>query len=202
MAIVNGYATLTEIKGRLGISDAADDAALEAAIEAASRFIDGYCGRRFYSTSTDETRYYTAWHPGRLLLGDDLLSITTLATDGDGDRVYEETWATTDYDLLPDNAALDGEPYWEITTTPDGGYSFPAGVAKGVKIVGKFGYCLTASPPRAIVEACLLRATQVFRLKDVPFATIGGDGAQTTVSVPVYGMIRDLLGPFRRLGVG
>lgn len=146
-----------------------DVQAMEQVIEGVSRMLENYCGRRFYTTSTDETRYYTAEFRDELYLADDVVSITTLQTDGDGDRTYEDTWAATDYDLWPFNAALDGLPYTMITITPDGDYSFPL-TAKGVKIVGKFGW---PALPAVVREACLLQCARLWKRKDAPFGIAG-----------------------------
>ena len=104
MAITNGYTTLDELKARLNIQlgDVADDAMLESSIEAASRAVDGMCGRHFYSAT--ETHYYQSerWDE---VDTDDIVSVTTLTTDEDGDRVYEVTWGATDFELGPGDSA-------------------------------------------------------------------------------------------------
>jgi hypothetical protein len=144
-----------------------NDTELENCIEAASRAIDSYCKRRIYAAA--ETRYYSPRLPDWLEV-DDLLTVTTLKTDEDGDRTYETTWAVTDYDLMPTNAALRGRPYTMIQTTPNGNYSFPVGV-KSVQIAGSFGYAGTT--PDAVNEACLLLSTRLFKRKDAPFGIMG-----------------------------
>ena len=183
------------------VTDVVNDTTLEAIITAVSRAIDGYCMRRFYRNATDETRYYTAEYPDYLFVEDDIGSITTLATDDDGDRTYEDTWATTDYDLLPFNAALDGEPYTWIQVAPDGDYMFPARVQKGVQLVGKFGY--SATTPDQIAEAAAILSMRVFKKKDALFGTLGA-GTVGVVRV-IQMMIQDdlelalMLEPFRRI---
>ena len=172
MTITNGYCTLAQIKARLDIDDFKDDAILESVIQGVSRSIDAMTGRRFYSTTADETRYYTAQFDD-VLYTDDLLSITTLKTDDDGDRTYENTWATTDYDLLPDNAALDGKPYTRIELAPNGDYAFPIGAKKGIQIVGRFGYNAVDSYPDVVREACLIQSASIFKRKDAPFGVTG-----------------------------
>lgn len=132
----------------IATADTVDDALLLARLETASRWIDDHCRRRFYVVTA--TRYFTPKDGYRLLV-DDLLAVTSLKTDEDADRVYEKTWATTDYDLEPYN----GWPKLVIATTPRGQYSFPAGghygfqqgiiagrhgVAKSVEITGEWGY--------------------------------------------------------------
>jgi hypothetical protein len=182
MATTNAYATLAELKTEIGISDSTDDGALELALDTASRWLDEKCGWRFFTTGTDESRYYTAEHAHRLAVPEGLISLTTLACDQDGDRTYEETWTvTTDYDLTPDNAALDGEPYTHIEIAPLGRYGFSKW-RKGVKLTGKFGYAATA--PKPIKRACVLKAQQLFMRKDMPFGVMSAS-AVGTVSMKI-----------------
>jgi hypothetical protein len=198
--IVTTEALVSELAGAsvalTDVSDQVDDATLESVIEAISRWIDEYTGRRFYAEA--ETRHYTAeWTD--LLQVDDLLSVTTLLTDGDGDRVYETTWQTTDYDLEPYNAALDGRPYTEITLAPNGNYTFPT-TAKGVKLTGSFGYAATA--PAMVKEACLLAAERLARRKDAIFGVTGSaDLGHVRAILNEDPDVKKLLWPFCKLGV-
>ena len=201
MSIMHGYATLAELKSRLGIdsTDQDDDAVLEAVVMAVSRWIDAYTGRRFFRTSEDESRYYTAeW--GDMLCPDDIGSLTTLYTDADGDRTYETTWANTDYVLLPANAALDGRPYTQIALSPVGRYSFPTH-ANGVKLTGKFGY--SAMTPPVIREACLLQSARIFKRKDAVFGVMGSAEMGQQLVIPKLDPdVAMMLQPYLRLGVG
>ena len=164
MAITNGYGTLQGYKDRFGIEDTKDDLVIEATITATSRLIDELSWQRFYTTASDETRYFTASHGDYLNPGLPIVSITTLKTDRDGDRTYETTWATTDYDLMPFNATLNGKPYDWIQVTPNGDNSFPK-IAKGVEIAGKFGW---SSTPDTVVQACYLGAHRLMKRLDTP----------------------------------
>jgi len=179
--VSNGYTSVQTIKDRCRIIDNIDDATLEAVIDAVSRQIDNYTGRRFYTTALDEVRYYTAMRGGHLRPGD-VLSIATLETDEDGDRVYETTWAATDYDLEPYNAALDGLPYDCITVTPRGNYQFPVGSPRGVKVTGKFGYCTLANLPPTVGEAAILQCQKLFLRRDAPFGIVAGAEALMRIS--------------------
>lgn len=204
MAILNGYTDLATVKSRCGITvtDTADDAILEAVITAVSRMIDNYCDRRFYSSDADEVRYFTATDTDELWCGD-LLSVTSLVTDDDGDRVYETTWAATDYELEPYNAAADGEPYYLIRVAPNGNYAFPVGVAKGVQITGKFGYCALANVPAPVAEACIIQTQRLFRRKDAPFGITGAaEFGTVTMIARLDPDVRMLLEPYRRIVVG
>ncbi len=136
----NSYASLTELKGILGITSTTDDTVMRKILESASRSIETYCNRRFYSTS--ETKYFdgavTLWIP-------DLLSINAsgLKTDEDGDGTYENTYATTDYILygggLEDTLNLYPKTRIEINLNGDYG-SFGYGVKNSVQIAGVWGY--------------------------------------------------------------
>jgi len=151
VAITNGYCTLGDFKNYKDItsSDTTDDDVLEKIIESASRFIDNQSGQRFYS-STGQTLYFTA-EDANFLLVPNLQSVTTLKTDDDGDRTYEDTWTTGDYDLMPYNASYQGVPYSWIQTTPESDYSFPL-IEKGVEIKGDWGY---SAVPDEIRLACI-----------------------------------------------
>lgn len=171
MAPTNGYCTVAELKARLwpaGITDTTDDAVFDQVITAVSRSIDAKCARRFYATT--ETRYFTPEFAD-LLYVNDLLSVTTLKTDENGDRAYEYTWAATDYDLEPENAALDGKPYTRIRTAPRGSYTFPVKARKGVEITGSFGFASTT--PAMVKEACLLQSSRIYKRRDAVFGVIG-----------------------------
>jgi hypothetical protein len=171
-----------------------EDTTLEQAIEACSRWIDEITQRRFYAAT--ETRYYTPsvydW-----LAVDDLLSITTLKTDTSGDRTYDTTWATTDYDLLPLNASLEALPYTMLEITPQGSNSFSA-LRKSVEIAGSFGY--SATTPPQIREACLLLSARLFKRKDAVFGIAGTPDLGELRNIrPEDADAMAMLRPFRRI---
>jgi len=171
MTITNGYCTVDDFKANffpVNTTDSIDDAIIESKIEAISRLIDEETHRRFWKNSVAEARFFSPEYSD-LLYTFDIVSITTLKTDEDGDRVYERTWATTDYDLEPENAALDGKPYTAIRTSPNGSYSFPV-ARRGVEITGIFGW---NAVPKLAKEACLLQAIRLFKRKDAPFGVTG-----------------------------
>ena len=169
--LVNGYCTLDELKapGRLDIgdNDSIDDTHLESVITAVSRCIDADRNRRFYAVS--ETRYYTP-ETALFVPVDDLLSVTTLKTDENGDGTYERTWATTDYYLYPYNAVVNGRSYIAIERSLLSNYLFTR-VRKSVEIAGSFGYSTTT--PAAIKEACLLICARVWGRNKKPYGISG-----------------------------
>ena len=101
------YATLAEFKSAVGITDSADDNALHSVLDATDALIDNYTDRRQGFGTATETRYYTA-QDFQYVLTDDLVSISSLTTDDDGNNTYETTWtAGTDYVFAPANNALE-----------------------------------------------------------------------------------------------
>ena len=165
------YLAAEQLKATLELSGsvfAEED--VKAVIKAASRGIDGVCRRRFWADSADQTRYYTPLSPDQILI-DDLLTITSLATDQDGDGTYEKTWlAATGYVLEPANAAADGRPYTRIRRHPLANWGFPDYYPNSVKLTGKFGW---AAVPDEIVTATSMLAARLFRrTREAPFGVI------------------------------
>ena len=193
MAITNGYCSLNDLKAWLGISGSVDDTRLELAIEAASRAIDAETSRRFYALSL--TIYPIADLPDSVLLPEDLLTVTSIATDVTGTRVYE-TWAGSDYELEPEAA-----PYRAVWVAPGSSRFFPVNERRRVRITGTWGYCAINAVPDAIERAALLLATRYFKRKDAPFGVIGTPELgfmRVTAKDPE---IRALLNPYRRFEV-
>jgi len=173
MAISNGYCTLADVKSALRITDAVDDSLIEMSIEAASREIDGYCQRAFYSTTT--TRVFNTTD-SFLTETDDIVSVTTLKTSSDGEA-YDTTWAVTDFQLEPLNGVSAGlvQPYTRVRAVGD--YLFPIwavsgtyGNFAGVQIQGVFGW---ASVPVAVKQAAVLLSMRQFKRFDSPLGVAG-----------------------------
>lgn len=169
MTITNGYTDVATIKGadilNVSATDTTSDILLEIIIEAASRTIDSDTGRYFYKSASDETRYYTAEFVDKLFPGDDIVSVTALTTDGTNDRTYPETWsASSDYDLIPFNAADKGRPYTAIEMQDIGEFTFPP-YRKGVKITGIFGW---PAVPAKIKQACIMLSARLFKRLSTP----------------------------------
>jgi len=132
------YASIADLKGILGITSTTDDTVMRKILEASSRSIDSYCNRIFAVQST--TKYFDG---AVELYVPDLLSITTLKTDEDGDYDYDNTFAATDYILygVGIEDKLNTYPKTRIVIDPNGDYSsFASGYKKGVQIAGVWGY--------------------------------------------------------------
>lgn len=143
------------------------DADIDSAIASGSRAADDFCGRRFYAdVNATQVRYYTPTS-SRLLLIDDVVTVTTLKTDSSGDGTFETTWTVnTDYVLNPLNAAADGVPWSWISVSPTSSRYFPC-YARSVELTGKFGW---AEVPSAVKQATSLIASRLLkRSREAPF---------------------------------
>lgn len=162
------YITLSELKNTselMGVSFADYDAML--AISAASRGIDEYTGRQFFSSTG--TRYFTPTEPGFLEI-EDLISGTVMSDD-DGDGVFETTWvANTDYMLSPLNAAADGKPYEQLRVHPNSSARLPCW-PRSVSVVGTFGW--SACPDPVKTATILMAARLMKRAREAPFGIVG-----------------------------
>ena len=197
MAITNGYASLNETKSALRITDSVDDSLLEMAIESASRLIDGYAGRQFFSSGT-ATRYFTADDDFVCEIDDISSSNITLVTAMDADAVFDTTWDTTDYQLEPLNAVLDGQawPYTRIRAVGD--YLWPiSGGEALVKLTAVFGW---PAVPIAVKQATIIQASRIFKRLDSPLGVAGfGDLGVMRVSSSLDPDVAQLVAAYRRL---
>jgi hypothetical protein len=193
------YASLSEFKAAVGITDSTDDGALQSVLDATDTLIDLYCDRKTGFGTASETRYYTA-EDYEYVLTDDLVSVTTLQTDDDANGTYETTWTVgTDYVLAPRNAALDGFPYTEIDTSVTWPRNFPKDVYLGVKVVGVFGF---PSVPAAVKQAEIIQAGAVWNSRTAPFGVIGSAdlGGILRMSRALHPEAALILEPYRKRG--
>jgi len=201
MAIVNGYCTLADLKAALRVQDSIDDSLLELAIESASREIDGYCERVFYSTSA--TRVYAPTNIYTVTT-DDIISVTTLKSSSDG-VTYDITWQTSDYQLEPLNGVAGGlvTPFTRIRAT--GSYLMPTfsvgtfyELEALIQVVGVFGW---SAIPAAIRQATVILAMRLFKRLDSPMGVISNDLGSMRVG-RVDPDVEALLSPFRKVSAG
>lgn len=194
------YATLAELKSSLAITDSTDDTPLQSCLDAADQLINNYVDTKVgFGVTSSQTRYYTAtrWD---FVLTDPIVTVTTLATDINGDGTYAQTWSANDYVLAPRNASLDSRPYTEIDVTPFSGgeYNFPTSYL-GVKVIGTFGW---PSVPAAVKQAALIQAGAIWASRTAPFGAIGGEslGGVIRMSAALHPEARALLDAYRLRG--
>jgi len=195
LAITNGYATLVQVKAAMRITDSFDDTLLEMAIESASRAIDGFAMRSFYSFGT-ATRYYAA-DDSYIVQTDDIAGTAiTLQTSSAGDGVFDTTWAVGDYQLEPTNGYTDGlsVPYTRIRAVEN--YLYPVEADQAlVKVTAVFGW---SSVPIAITQACVIQSSRLFKRLDSPLGVAGfGDMGAVRVSRYLDPDVEQLIAPYR-----
>lgn len=136
------YLSLDALKRSVNLTSTDADVELRQVLEGATRTINDETHRTFQPYTA--TLYFDAIHSDYLTFPVDLLAITSLKTDDDGEGVYENTWTVnTDYILSPVNAAASKEPFWKIERARyNPTYSFPQSIQRGIQIVGLWGYWL------------------------------------------------------------
>ena len=193
MAITNGYATLTDVKNALRITDALDDSLLETAIESASRMIDSYTARTFSNAGT-AVRDFAA-NDDLTCIIDDAISVTSVQSTDEIGGVYT-TWDVTDYQLEPLNSRSDGlyMPYTGLRAVND--YAFPVVDHQAlVRVTAVWGW---ASVPTAIKQATIIQSSRLFKRLDSPLGVLGmGDMGQIRVSRYLDPDVEQLAMPFR-----
>jgi hypothetical protein len=197
LAITNGYATLAEVKSALRISDSVDDTLLEMAVESASRLIDGYANRVFYSIGT-ATRYYVAQDDYSVEIDDISSSSVTLQSANNADGIFNNTWTINDYQLEPLNGVSDGQSWPYTSIRAIGQYLFPiSGGEALIKLTGVYGW---SSVPIAIKQACIIQASRIFKRLDSPLGVAGfGDLGAIRVSSQLDPDVAQLVSVYRRM---
>ena len=197
MALGDPYATLPELKARLDIADSIDDTRLTDALANASREIETYAGRQFNDAGAATARVFPA-RTCALAVVDDFSTTTGLvvATDATGDGVFETTWTAADYELEPLNGVVGGVsgwPYYRISAA--GTRAFPTGLRRAVvQVTARWGWTAVPAP---VKDACLLIASESFKLGDAPFG-VAGFGEFGPVRVRMNSRAQSLLSPYRR----
>ena len=137
---MNSYSTLNQLKGAsfLNTQDNKWDDELLSALEEGSREIERDTDRFFYIW--EGIKYYDGGAT-RVILDDDVYSITSLDidTDGSGNYAsnYDITSTTPDAFVYPFNTT----PKTRLEANPQGNYGhLGAGYRKAIRITGRFGY--------------------------------------------------------------
>lgn len=175
MTITNGYCTQAEFNAQMGLDDDYSEASAHIAINAASRAVDEYCHRRFYSDAQVSTVTYQADDPYRLIVQDfQTLTGLIVATDDGDTGSYSTTWTiTTDFVARLWRDDLSGTPYSSIEAV--GGRCFPVGGRRPLRVSVTHRLGWAAVPPE-VTQATLIKAAQMFRRKDSPDGVAGGEG--------------------------
>ena len=178
MAVTNAYTTTDAVKAELRITDTLSDDLVELAVNAASRQIDGHCGRFFYQDSALSTRTYYA-DDYETCEVDDISTTTGLVVktdDADTGAFGTTLTITTNFILLPTNAAVSYpvQPYTCIRLADSGVSAFPMSASgrPGVQVTAKFGW---PAVPEDVEKACRIQAVQLYKSSDAVFGGLSFD---------------------------
>lgn len=205
------YATTAQLASELGIHDSDDNTELALAISAASRQIDGWLGRRIYQDTSVATREFYAASSicVDLLEQPDEGPSTEISTttglivkiDDDGDGTFETTLTiSTDFLLMPRNAAADNRGFSEILLVDNYNFPRPSNGRAGVQVTAKFGW---PAVPDDVEKACLVQAAQLFKSKDAVFGAVAlGDSQAMFMRASLNASAKALLAPFQKPAIG
>jgi hypothetical protein len=191
------YVSVDYVAAQLGQTDTSRHGLIAGAIEAASRRIDGHCGRTFSKTTVDSSRTFRALSPYQVEI-DDCYSITTVKTDTGDDAAFATTWTTADYVTEPLNGVRHGHA-WPVTKlVAVESLIFPASRRPTVQVTGKWGW---TQIPEPILFATLQLSVMLYRSPDAPFGTAGiADLGLTRVRMPK--VVEEILSDFVVAGTG
>jgi hypothetical protein len=207
--VVNGYATLNDVKTAARIQDGVDDSLLELAIESASRMVDEYTMRNFYNAGT-AVRVFVPDHNDVVAI-DDAISISEIAVSTMLNKTFDQVWSAVDYQLEPLNnvsGGLSGWPYTRIRAV--GTYEFPDGNTRyryegrygqediaTVQVTGVWGW---ATVPTAVKQATIIQAMRIFKRLDSPLGVISSpDTGFFRVSNRIDPDVAMLLNSYRKM---
>jgi hypothetical protein len=208
VAIVNGYASLTDVKTALRIQDGVDDSLLEIAIESASRMVDEYTMRNFYNAGT-ATRVFVPYTDDLVAI-DDAVSISAIAVSTLLNKTFDQTWSAVDYQTEPLNGIADGLSGWPITRIRAvGTYEFPNGNTRyryegrygqedvaTVQVTGVWGW---SAVPTAVKQATIIQSMRIFKRLDSPLGVISSpDTGYFRVSSRIDPDVAMLLNSYRK----
>ena len=204
MAIVNGYCSLADVKAAARLTDDLEDELLELSIESASREIDSYTERVFYSTGgTPVARVYIP-QDIYLVETDDIVSVTSIKSDSNGNGTFDVTWETTDFQLEPLNGRAGGIDTPATRIRAIGDYLWPVYEPRNVnsnqasvQVTGVFGF---ATVPTAVRQACILSALRQYKRYESPTGVLGfSDLGAVRVGTKLDPDVERMIQPYRKV---
>src|SRR6056297_2212200 len=196
---MSDYATLSQLKSALRITDAVDDSLLNTALDSASRWVDGWCDRSFAAAGTAVTsRDYVPTTTFGIVQIDDCVEVTEVRLDDDLDRTFSKTLLSIDWAPEPVNQTTYGLalPFTRLRSYEDGYWPVWRGQPT-VRVFARYGW---PEIPDAVREATILQASRLFTRLDSPLGVAGfGDMGAMRVSRFVDPDVEQLLAPYRRI---
>jgi len=202
MTITNGYATVVDLSSYL-TSDQLETSQYESAIEDASRWVDGYCGRRFYADTTATARKYPppqdAGRPlgdryaGEPLTVDDFWDLATLVVTDRSSTLTIDTHFQTEPAGI--RAPEENFPYWILRPLQ---WVWQNSVYPGqtsITVTAKWGW---QTVPNAVKRATLMQAAWFIHGRDTRFGIAGFDAVGGVARIRGNEQAMQLLDRFRR----
>lgn len=194
MAWKPDYATSTELKNFVRISDSVDDAQVAMALTTASRAVDRTTGRQFGQLAAAAEWSYTAeWDRRRLqwvVSIDDLQDVTDML-------VYINGVATTEYVLEEPDAVDKGKAYTGLVFNR----GVSASAVKGlITINAKWGWNAVPVP---VKMATLLQGSRILARRDSPYGVVGSpaQGSELRLLAKVDPDVEVALADYKRIWV-
>ena len=192
------YLEADELAAFLRIDDTLEHPHLDQLIGSAVEAVAAFCGQSFDSAATSATaRLFVADHNYWLRV-DPIASTTDLVvkTDTGGDGTFDQTWASTDYQLEPLNqrhAGLSDHPYTLIRATQS--RWFPVDRQARVEVTARWGW---TTVPSSVKDATMLHAARLHERRNAPAGIVAGDGFIGRTSLGIDPDVATLLYPFVR----
>lgn len=203
LTALSSYATVDQFRAYIRDTTSLDTEMMFNAIAAASRDVDGYCGRHFYQHtdvqyfSPDENNLWILYLDDMDLSSSDGLTVQVeFGTDG----TYPETRTFgTDFICQPINQSVGGIEGWPFTQLQAiNGKIWPRRFADfvrdTVKVTGTWGW---PAVPSSVVQATLVLAAENFKMMDAPFGYVGF-GNFGTARVQMNPKAKALLDPYKK----
>lgn len=177
-----------------------DEPTLNRACRVASRLVNKHCNRQFNTDDAVSARTYRPKSSFSVSV-DDFHTTTGLVvkTDEDDDGTFETTWTLgTDFDLKPYDGIVNGIPgfpYWQIEAIDT--KEFPESFKRALQVTANWGW---AAVPDDVIEASLIAAEEIWKLKEAPFG-VAGMGQFGSIRVRENSQFYRLLCDYRRESV-
>lgn len=203
MALGDSYATLQQLKAYLQIGDTVDDVELEDALAAASRGIEQYTSRQFNDATSVSPRLFVP-DSRDLVPVDDFHATDGLVVEVDaaGDGSFA-AWDASAYQLEPLNGTVGGQSGWPYNRIRSLDAEWPCLRRRSwqdgrrratVRVTARWGWAVVPDPVR---QACLILASELFKLRSAPFG-VAGFGEYGVVRVRENPKVCALLRPYER----
>lgn len=181
MAVTNGYCASADLQAWLQspAGDVATAAVLDTVVTSVSRWIDNYCGQKFWLDPTPVARTFTVTNRYAMSFDGDGIgdSTITVRSDSSGDGVFETTWSASDYQLTPPNAPTAGaEPRAWTGLRAVGAKTMPIPYTSllartdRLQITAKWGW---PAIPAQVTQACLMQSARTLKRRYSPEGVAG-----------------------------